>query len=99
MVSMYRLSEAAVGDIEEMLTRSMLDFGVVQTETYSQSLIQCLELLGENPEMGSAVDEIRPGYRCFLHESHAIFYKPREQDVLIVRVLHKRMDPDQNLQD
>ncbi len=47
--------------------------------------------------MGSTVDEVRPGYRCFLHESHVIFYIPREQDVLIVRTLHKRMDADRNL--
>lgn len=96
---MYKLSEAAAGDIEEMLTRSMRDFGLARTETYFQSLTRCLELLEDNPEMGSSVDEIRPGYRYFLHESHAIFYTPREQDVLIVRILHKRMDPDRNLQD
>ncbi len=77
----------------------MLDFGLERTEIYFQSLTQCLELLGDNPEMGSTVDEIRPGYRCFLHESHVIFYTPREQDVLIVRILHKRMDADRNLQD
>ncbi len=96
---MYKLSEAAVEDIEGILTRSMLDFGLERTEIYFQSLTQCLELLGDNPEMGSTVDEIRPGYRCFLHESHVIFYTPREQDVLIVRILHKRMDADRNLQD
>ncbi len=52
---MYKLSEAAAEDIEGILTRSVLDFGVERTETYSQSLTQCLELLGENPEMGSQV--------------------------------------------
>ena len=77
----------------------MLDFSLERTETYVQSLTQCLVLLGDNPEMGSTADEIRTGYRCFLHESHAIFYTPREQDVLIVRILHKRMDPDRNLRD
>lgn len=96
---MYKLSEAAAEDIEDILTRSMLDFGLERTEVYYQSLTQCLELLGDNPEMGTSVGEIRPGYRCFLHESHAIFYAPRAQDVLIVRILHKRMDPDRNLQD
>jgi len=96
---MYKLSEAAAEDIEGILAHSMLDFGLERTETYFQSLTQCLELLGDNPEMGSTVDEIRTGYRCFLHESHAIFYTSREQDVLIVRILHKSMDADRNLQD
>lgn len=96
---MYKLSEAAANDIEELLTRSMLDFGVTQTETYFQSLARCLELLGDNPEMGSAVDDIRPGYRCYLHQSHVIFYTGSQQDCLIVRILHKRMDAKRNLQD
>ena len=62
---MYKLSEAAASDIEAILTRSVLDFGVKRTETYFQSLTHCLELLGDNPEMGSCVDDIRQGYRCF----------------------------------
>jgi len=96
---MYKLSEAAATDIEAILTRSVLDFGVERTETYFQSLTHCLELLGDNPEMGSTVDDIRQGYRCFLHESHAIFYTHDEQDILIVRILHKRMDVVRSLQD
>ncbi|MGV6825947.1 MAG: type II toxin-antitoxin system RelE/ParE family toxin [bacterium] len=96
---MYKLSEAAADDIEDILACSLLDFGPERTETYVQSLTQCLELLGDNPEMGSTVDDIRPGYRCFLHESHAIFYTPRTRDVLIVRILHKHMDAGRNLPD
>ena len=57
-VSMYKLSEAAASDIEAILTRSALDFGVERTETYFQSLTHCLELLGDNPEMGRQI--VRP---------------------------------------
>jgi plasmid stabilization system protein ParE len=49
--------------------------------------------------MGNAVHEIRAGYRCFVHGSHAIFYTRDEQDILIVRILHKRMDAGRNLQE
>jgi len=66
---MYKFSKADAEDIEGILTRSMLDFGLERTETYLQSPTQCLELLGDNPEMGSTMDEIRSGYRCFLHEA------------------------------
>ena len=96
---MYKLSEAAASDIEAILTRSVLDFGVERTETYFQSLTHCLELLGDNPEMGSSVDDIRQGYRCFLHKSDVIFYTHDEQAILIVRILHKRMDVVRSLQD
>ena len=50
---MYKLSEAAASDVEAILTRSVLDFGVERTETYLQSLTHCLELLGDNPEIGN----------------------------------------------
>ena len=49
--------------------------------------------------MGSTVDGIRQGYRCFLLESHVIFYTRDEQAILIVRILHKRMDVVRSLQD
>ena len=70
---MYALSETAAEDIEQILDRSAVDFGPHQTELYYHSLKNCLELLGENPKMGSSADDIRPGYRRFAHESHVFF--------------------------
>ncbi|AUB85474.1 type II toxin-antitoxin system RelE/ParE family toxin [Candidatus Thiodictyon syntrophicum] len=67
---MYELSQAAAQDLEEILDRSIVDFGPIQTERYFESLNRCLGLLGENPGMGSTADEIRPGYRRFGHQSH-----------------------------
>ena len=64
---------------------------------YTHSLKNCLELLGENPNMGSRADDIRPGYRRFTHESHVVFYRDTGRGVLIVRVLHKRMDINQHI--
>jgi toxin ParE1/3/4 len=96
---MYKLSEAAASDIEDILDASLIDFGALQTETYYASLTQCLELLGDNPEMGSAADGIRPSYRRFPHESHVIFYTVDAEDIFIVRILHKRMDALRNIQE
>ena len=96
---MYKLSEAAASDIEETLVASFIAFGALQTESYYASLRQCLELLGDNPEMGSAADDIRSGYRRFPHESHVIFYTVDAEDIVIVRILHKRMDALRNIQE
>ena len=89
---MYLLSEAASRDIEQLLERSVLDFGVNQTEIYFDSLKRCLALLAENAEMGLSADDIQIGYRRFPHQSHVIFYREQEVDILIIRVLHKSMD-------
>jgi len=95
----YELSQAAAQDIEAILDRSIIDFGPIQTERYFESLSRCLGLLGENPGMGGTADEIRPGYRRFGHQSHVIFYRCVGDDILVVRVLHKRMDASRQFQD
>lgn len=94
---MYKLSDAAASDIEDMLDTSLLAFGVLQTEHYYTALTQCLELLGDNPAMGTTAEDIRPGYRRFPHESHVIFYTQDAEGVFIVRILHKHRDAPHNL--
>lgn len=96
---MIKLSAAAAQDIEAILERSVADFGIPQTETYYDSLVRCLELIDENPELGNMADDIRAGYRRFPHECHVIFYTLEQSDVFFVRILHKRMDAVINLQD
>ena len=90
---MYKLSRAAAQDIENLLSHSLMEFGLSQTECYVSSLTNCLQLLAKNPELGHPVDGIRTGYRRFPHKSHLIFYKPTGgNDILIVRILHSHMD-------
>ncbi len=97
---MYKLSNAAAQDIEEILEQSLAEFGLAQTENYYDSLTNCLKLLADNPEMGRAADEIRPGYRRFPHKSHLVFYRVvRKHDILVVRILHHHMDAIRHIQD
>jgi plasmid stabilization system protein ParE len=74
---MYKLSEAAAHDIEQLLDQSILDFGLLQTESYYHDLTHCPALLADNPEMGNSAEEIRSGYRCFPHASHRSFIPVR----------------------
>ena len=91
---MFILSNAASKDIEKLLEHSVLEFGVVQTEVYFNSLNRCLMSLADNPAMGSLAVDIKTGYRRFAHQSHVIFYQLQAQDIFIVRILHKAMDVD-----
>lgn len=65
--------------------------------TLWDALTRCLELLGENPELGFTAEDIRSGYRRFPHESHVIYYTLDSRDIFIVRILHKSMDAVRNL--
>jgi toxin ParE1/3/4 len=88
---MYRLSNAAAQDIEDILE---------QSKNYFNSLARCLKLLGNNPEMVRTAEEIRPGYRRFPHKGHLIFYKPTgKNSILVIRILHHHMDAIRRIQD
>ncbi len=93
----YRLSRKAESDIGAIARYTMDQFGVEQARTYRDSMIACFQALGETPGMGRKVDNIREGYRRFDHRSHVIFYKSEGQDMLIIRVLHKRMNAPRHL--
>jgi toxin ParE1/3/4 len=89
---MIELSAAAAKDIEAILGQSLVDLGWLQTEAYYESLKRCLELLSEHPAMGSAAEHIRAGYRRFTHESLVVFYRVIQDGILMICVLHRRMD-------
>jgi len=89
----YQLTEEAARDIEEILAYSLKKFGATQTEHYFVALKECVGLLAENPGIGHSVDNILPKYFRFPYESHVIFYKKSSSLILVVRILHERMDP------
>jgi len=89
---MYKLSRLAGNDIETIITRSGLDFGTRQTNRYVTSLKRCMEMLGDNPAMGSRADEIAAGLRRFPHRSHVVIYREIPDGALILRVLHGSVD-------
>ena len=85
----YRLSKRAESDIGEIAYYTIEQFGIEQARTYRDSMNACFNSIVENPKLGKKVNHIRKGYRCFIHQSHAIFYKMERRDILIIRVLHQ----------
>ena len=49
-------------------------------------------MLAAEPARGRDASELAPNLRRSAYESHIIFYVPEATGVLIVRVLHQRMD-------
>jgi len=88
----YKLTDEAARDVEEILAYSVKDFGVAQTEHYFKALKECIELLPDNPDIGYSAEDILPGYLRFPYESHVVFYKKLSSSIIVVRVLHERMD-------
>jgi toxin ParE1/3/4 len=63
-----------------------------QWEAYEAALLRVIGVISENPFLGRARDDLRPGARAFPVEQHIIFYEVFEEAVRIARILHRRMD-------
>jgi toxin ParE1/3/4 len=93
----FKLTPRAEQDLDQIYIFSHREFGERQAEAYLLSFEQCFEKLQASPGLGRSIEHIRPGYRRYNHGSHAVFITLIPEGILIVRVLHQRMDPERHL--
>lgn len=87
----YKLSNRAVKDFISISQYSRITFGESQTKAYLTGLNEILLQLSENPQLGQNVPDIRPHYRRYLFQKHAIYFYEIDSGIQIVRVLHQQM--------
>jgi toxin ParE1/3/4 len=90
---MYKLSNLAAEDFAAIYEYTLLNFGAIQADAYTDQLESTLNLLSANPLMGYEYPAIASGVRRHDHQRHAIFYRERPQDIFIIRILHQQMEP------
>ena len=88
----YRFSGRATSDLEAIADFTIRRFGVDQARRYRDELSTCFSDLAKNPSLGRRAEQLAKGLRRFEHGSHIVFYVADDHGVLIVRVLHYRMD-------
>ena len=66
-------------------------------QRYRAALDRALVRLGEYPEIGKELGRDSSGYRSFLVEHHPLYYRTRNDEIEIVRILHERMDASLHL--
>jgi toxin ParE1/3/4 len=91
-VSGYVLSPRAQRDLDKIWDYSEEFWGVRQADRYVLDLRNALDRLLEHPMLGRLVDDIRVGYRKHRCGSHFIFYRLAGDSIVVVRILHQRMD-------
>lgn len=92
------LSPAARADLEEIWDYTCDRRGGDQTETYMREIQRAVERVVDNPGIGRACDEVRPGYRKHPVGTHTLYYRVAGVEVIdVVRILHQRMDIDRHL--
>ena len=92
------LSPAARADLSNIWDYTAKTWGIDQAETYIRALDKALQSLAGTPGLGRRIDGIRPGYLKFPAVSHVIFYKLAAPGIDVIRILHKSMDVERNIQ-
>lgn len=95
----FELSETAAADIEAILDYTYARFGAAQAESYYGSLRRCFQMLAENPAIGRLRTAIQPPPRSHHHQKHSVFYDTFADHILVVRVLHERINIERRLRE
>ena len=94
----FSLTRKAKADLKSIAAYTQRKWGKDQRRIYAKQFDDVFHMLTNNPDAGSVCDYIREGYRKFPSSSHIIFYRNlREDEIEIVRILHKRMDAKQQM--
>ena len=88
----YRFTQRAELDLEAIAEYTIERFGAEKARAYLADFKLCFDRLVENPEIGRRVEHLGAGLRRFEQGSHIVFYQVADDGILIVRVLHYRMD-------
>jgi len=96
-MSGYRLTPAAQRDLSSIWDYTEERWDTGQAETYLMEIRYAIERVASDPSRGRACDEVREGYRRYSIGSHLIFYVESAAGVVVIRILHQRMDPTRHL--
>jgi toxin ParE1/3/4 len=91
----YRLAAGAVGDVEQ-ISEYIGHHNLFAADRVIETIFQTLDAIAINPEMGTNLDELRPGLRMFIPPrpaaNYVIFYYCDTSRITITAVLHSARD-------
>ncbi|HSI01933.1 MAG TPA: type II toxin-antitoxin system RelE/ParE family toxin [Reyranella sp.] len=93
---MAGFSRRAKADIDGIWQYTVDHWGAEQAGLYLELIDAAIDTISADPKLGRSCSEIRRGYRKYLVGSHVVFYRMRDREVFIVRVLHQRMDAERH---
>jgi toxin ParE1/3/4 len=98
-VAAARFSRRAEADLLKIGAYTLRTWGPDQTISYLDALEACCQRLADNPELGRACAEVRPGLQRFEQGRHVVFYRREASGILVSRILHQRMQPERHIVD
>ena len=84
-------------DLHSIRQYTRATWGIVQTKSYLRAIERAFIRIAENPEIGQSYSSETQTYRRMRAGLHVIFFRVISDAVLIVRVLHEKMNFDDHL--
>ena len=89
----YDLTNKAVEDLSEIWEYTVEEWSEMQANRYYNFILESCQEVANHPQFGKHYEEIEKDLLGFKSNHHIIFFKvvsPKE--ILVVRILHERMD-------
>ena len=93
----YQLSELAEKDLENIWDYTFKHWSIKQADKYINQIIKQIDKICSNPEIGRSISGIKLKHRMSKINSHMIIYKVENRMLQVDRILHKKMDIDNQL--
>lgn len=93
----WKLTKAAEQDLEEIWVYTFERWSVTQADVYHHDLIDAFNALTAGRRQARKFPGIDSRYLCCASGSHNIFFRDEKTRIVIVRILHNRMDPSRHL--
>jgi toxin ParE1/3/4 len=94
--SAYLLTPRAEADLGEIWRYNFENWSLEQADRYHNAIVATFEDLAAGRKTGRPVD-IREEYSKYPAGSHVVFYRFAETGLVVIRVLHRRMDVERHL--
>ena len=91
-----RLFPSALADLDEA-TSYLVTHNPRAAYAWLRNFEDTFKLLQHQPRSGLPRDDIRPGMRRLVKENYHIFYEIVGDEIVIVRIVHGRRNPDDPL--
>ena len=96
-MSYFQLTPDAKASLMQIAIYTQTRWGEKQRHIYMKMLDDCFHLLSKTPMRGMVRPDIFHTLRSYPAAKHIVFYIIKSDHIVIVNVLHERMDPAKHL--
>ncbi|MGH2530689.1 MAG: type II toxin-antitoxin system RelE/ParE family toxin [Thermomicrobiales bacterium] len=92
-----RLTQEARDDLRDLLQYTLETWGRKQRDSYRALVLRTLRDLATFPGLGRKRAELGADLRSFPVGQHVVIYWLNDEELIVTRIMHSRMDIDDDL--